>query len=190
MKEIKSIATESQQVFVEVVERLKAATPFIQVAEVRFVDCKCSYGSTAEPVAEAVEVTVRNQEVAIEENMARSSMTLDFRAPSPFSDDDAEKKKRVHVVARMEVKYVLLADRPRGDDEAIGTFCRVNGIQTAWPYFREYLHSSLARLGLPPFDLPLLTPLKAAELAGLLRKTPGDEVVPSVAPQARPTVGR
>jgi hypothetical protein len=167
-------APDSQPTFETILQQLKAATRFVQIAEIRFIDCRCTYGTVAEPSVDAVEVNVRGQEVVVEENTLRSAMTAEFRAPSPFSDNDAEKQKRVHVGARIEVKYELSPDRDQGSDEAINTFARVNGVQTVWPYFREYLHSSLARLGLPSFDLPLLKPVDAARLAGLLERTHDD----------------
>jgi len=167
-------APDSQPTFETILQQLKAATRFVQIAEIRFIDCRCTYGTVSEPSVDAVEVNVRGQEVVVEENTLRSAMTAEFRAPSPFSDNDAEKQKRVHVGARIEVKYELSPDRDQGSNEAINTFARVNGVQTVWPYFREYLHSSLARLGLPSFDLPLLKPVDAARLAGLLERTHDD----------------
>ena len=175
MTELNPSATDSKPTFETVLQQLKAATRFVEIAEIRFVDCRCAYGTVAEPSVDAVEVNVRGQEVVIEGNNVRSAMTADFRAPTPFADIDTEKQKQVHVEARIEVKYDLSPDRDQGSEEAINTFARMNGVQTAWPYFREYLHSSLVRLGLPSFDLPLLKPLDAARLAGLLERPHDDE---------------
>lgn len=175
MTEIDPAATDSRLTFEAVLHQLKAATRFLEIAEIRFVECRCAYGTVAESSVDAVELKVRGHEVVFEGNAVRSAMTAEFRAPTPFSDDDAEKLKQVHVAARIEVKYDLSPDRDQGTDEAINTFARMNGVQTAWPYFREHLHSSLVRLGLPSFDLPLLKPLDAARLAGLLERPHDDE---------------
>lgn len=175
MTELNSAGADSSLPFETVLQQLKAATRFVEIAEIRFVDCRCTYGILAEPAVDAVEVNVRGQEVVVEGNTVRSAMTAEFRAPTPFADNDAEKQKQVHVGARIEVKYALSPERDQDSDEAINTFARMNGVQTAWPYFREYLHSSLVRLGLPSFDLPLLKPLDAARLAGLLERLHDDE---------------
>jgi hypothetical protein len=172
--ELNPAATASRPTFESVLQQLKAATRFVEIAEIRFVDCRCSYGTPAEISVDEVEVTVRDQELVVEENTLRSAMTAEFRAPSPLSVNDAEKQKQVQVGARIEVKYGLSPDRDKDSYEAINTFARMNGVQTAWPFFREYLHSSLLRLGLPSFDLPLLKPLDAARLCGLLER-PHDE---------------
>lgn len=175
MTEINPAGTDSRPTFETVLHELKVATRFLEIAEIRFVECRCAYGTVVESSVDAVEVNVRGHEVVFEGSTVRSTMTTEFRAPTPFSDDDAEKLKQVHVVARIEVKYEVSPDRDQGIDEAINTFARMNGVQTAWPYFREYLHSSLVRLGLPSFDLPLLKPLDAAKLAGLLERPHDDE---------------
>jgi hypothetical protein len=173
--ELNPAVTASRPTFESVLQQLKAATRFVEIADIRFVDCRCWYGTPAETSVDEVEVTVREQELVVEENTLRSAMTAEFRAPSPLSDNDAEKQKQVHVGARIEVKYGLSPDRDTDSDEAINTFARMNGVQTAWPFFREYLHSSLVRLGLPSFDLPLLKPLDAARLCGLLERPPDDD---------------
>ena len=187
MTELNPASSDLRATFESVLQQLKAATRFVEIGEIRFVDCRCAYGTAAEPAIDAVEVTIRGQEVVVESDTLRSVMTAEFRAPTPFPDNVAEKHKLVHVSARIEVKYDLSPDRDNDSDEAINTFGRMNGVQTAWPYFREYLHSSLVRLGLPSFDLPLLQPLDAAKLAGLLGRPHDDEDSPTNAaePKAR-----
>lgn len=175
MTDVNPLAREPRSSFEAILQRLKAATRFVEISEIRFVECRCAYGVIAEPFVDAVKVNVRCQEVVVEEHMVRSAISAEFRAPTPFPDSDAEKQKRVHVEARIDVTYELSPERAQDSDEAINTFARVNGLQTAWPYFREYLHSSLVRLGLPSFDLPLLKPLDAARLAGLVEPPHEDD---------------
>ncbi|MBN1590043.1 MAG: hypothetical protein JW888_11050 [Pirellulales bacterium] len=42
-------------------------------------------------------------------------------------------------------------------DEQLNAFGCVNGLYNSWPYWREYVQSSIARMGLPPFVVPVLT---------------------------------
>lgn len=189
MTELNPTTTDSPQTFEEVLQRLKAAAGLVEIAEIRFLDCRCSYGIVTEARTDSVEITVHDHAIAAEENQISSSMTLEFRAPSPFSDEDSEKNKRVNVAARIEVKYAVLPSRDH-DEDAVNTFARVNAVQTAWPYFREYLHSSLVRLGLPAFVLPLLMPPKAAELAGLVKRPQVDVAAPRPASDSNASVGR
>lgn len=40
-------------------------------------------------------------------------------------------------------------------DEELMEFARVNGVFNAWPYFREFVHAALSRMGLPPVIIPV-----------------------------------
>jgi hypothetical protein len=40
-------------------------------------------------------------------------------------------------------------------DEQFRAFARTNGIYNAWPYWREYVQSTTARMGLPPIMIPV-----------------------------------
>jgi preprotein translocase subunit SecB len=37
-----------------------------------------------------------------------------------------------------------------------GVFVQVNLPVNTWPYFREFVHSTVSRMGLPPVVLPLV----------------------------------
>lgn len=53
-----------------------------------------------------------------------------------------------------ELKYALPEGFSASSDE-LAAFAETNGVFNAWPYFREFLQSSMARMGLPPLYLPL-----------------------------------
>jgi len=40
-------------------------------------------------------------------------------------------------------------------DAQVNAFGDVNGIYNAWPFWREYVYSTLARMGLKPFTMPV-----------------------------------
>jgi preprotein translocase subunit SecB len=41
------------------------------------------------------------------------------------------------------------------EDESIKAFALTNGVFNAWPYWREYVQSTAARMGLPPIVIPV-----------------------------------
>jgi len=41
------------------------------------------------------------------------------------------------------------------EDESIKAFALTNGIFNAWPYWREYVQNTAARMGLPPIVIPV-----------------------------------
>jgi hypothetical protein len=46
-------------------------------------------------------------------------------------------------------------------------FSRINSVYNVWPYWREYVNTTLNRMAMPPFTLPLLTAESAVQLVGL-----------------------
>lgn len=76
----------------------------------------------------------------------------------PESPDEGEAPPAAAVVeidCAFRVEYAL---RPgfEPSDAQIEAFQEGNAIFNAWPYFREYLQSTLQRMGLPTFTLPFL----------------------------------
>ena len=62
--------------------------------------------------------------------------------------------------AMVEAKFTILyelADLHAHSDDQIVAFSKTNGVFNAWPYWREYLHSTCARIGIAPTTVPALT---------------------------------
>ena len=60
----------------------------------------------------------------------------------------------VSVKAGFELKYKL----PKGlavTRRQLTTFAKINGAFNAWPYWREFIQSTVTRMNLPPIVLPL-----------------------------------
>lgn len=75
---------------------------------------------------------------------------------------DTTSPPAVAVDARFELDYVLPAEVIASDEE-LNAFARVNGLFNAWPYFREFVQTSMARMQLPPLVIPLVrVPSRAA----------------------------
>ena len=71
------------------------------------------------------------------------------------ADSELEKPPSVEAWATYELTYSV-PDQTGLTQEHFDAFAEMNGVFNAWPYFREFLHSSLSRMGLPPFTLPVL----------------------------------
>ncbi len=71
--------------------------------------------------------------------------------------DDPEKTADVFEI-EAEFALVYAISSFDGLDEAnLDAFGRLNGVFNAWPYWREHVQSSLAKLQLPPIIVPVLT---------------------------------
>ena len=58
-----------------------------------------------------------------------------------------------YVQATYMITYTLGEGEPLTDDDVQG-FCRVNAVHTAWPFWREFITSSIARTGLHNVPVP------------------------------------
>jgi preprotein translocase subunit SecB len=73
-----------------------------------------------------------------------------------FVVDKESKEKEIIVTVRGE--FELLYGLPKGFDveqEELDAFAETNGVFNAWPYFREFIHNMMTRMGLPPLTIPL-----------------------------------
>lgn len=154
-----------------VMERVGRAQRFFELLSVQFTECSSSYSKPTDGRKEQAHIGVAEQVVHRTDDRLSVSFVFEFIAPSPFAE---EQEKEVDVRARMLVDYEHVSDRGSIDDADANAFGRVNGIYNAWPFLREFLSSSLVRLSLPPFPLPLLRPEMAAQLAGMV-DPPTDE---------------
>lgn len=148
-----------------VMKRVGEASPLFELVSIRFVDCHFSYSKRRDGVGDEVRLGFADLEVKLEDEALHVSMLFEFLAPAPFED---EQDKQVMIRARVSIEYAAQPGRGQVQKEDAEAFARVNGIYNAWPYLREYVQSSLLRLGLPPFELPLLRAGGAAQLAGFV----------------------
>jgi hypothetical protein len=78
----------------------------------------------------------------------------------------------ISVDVLFELAYAL-PDALKIDNEVLREFARVNGAFNAWPYWREYVQSTIARMNLPPLVLPVFRVLKADSPAGKKKTSDG-----------------
>jgi hypothetical protein len=82
----------------------------------------------------------------------RVQADLTFVAREPGA---AQEPNPIEVRATYELMYAI-SEQSDLTQEHFDAFAEMNGVFNAWPYFREFLNSSLVRMGLPPFTLPVL----------------------------------
>lgn len=87
----------------------------------------------------------------------------------------------------MTIAYTLqyhVPNVPGYSEETLNEFARVNGTFNAWPYWREYVQSTSARMNLPPLLLPVFrvsttssdspSPSQALTKAAQIRRIPAE----------------
>lgn len=72
---------------------------------------------------------------------------------------EVRQRTKKQALVRIEVQHELAYHLPEGlsiDGPQLDHFAKVNAIYNVWPYWREFIESTMQRFALPPFTLPLL----------------------------------
>jgi hypothetical protein len=77
-----------------------------------------------------------------------------MRARVVGQDDETTDEPPVQIDVTFALHYAL-EGTPSASDEDLEEFARVNGAFNAWPYWREYIQTTAARMNLPPTLLPV-----------------------------------
>lgn len=85
---------------------------------------------------------------------ATSTLVFRLSTRSP-SDQDGESEPCVVIKATLEASYAFRDDAPDFSEELLKTFALHYCPFHVWGYWREFVHSSLARLEFPALTVPL-----------------------------------
>lgn len=116
----------------------------IKVLKARIENLDCSYFPEKSGVNWIMDASYENKEGVIE---------VRNRYRTRIVDKNEELKARVSVTFCVE----YLSKTPM-NDELFETFQSQNLMLNTWPYFREFIHNAVQRMGWPPFIAPLYIP--------------------------------
>ncbi len=153
-----------KSVISEITSRSAKVASNATLAEINFVDCRFSFQYVESDIKDKIRMGFKDTNVIVDNEQITSNLYFIFIAPSPFETDNS---KQVDIFAQVQLIYQIDNLNDLSEDDII-LFGKVNGIYNAWPYLREYVRSSVTRLGLPSFDLPLLNIGMAVGFAGIL----------------------
>lgn len=71
--------------------------------------------------------------------------------------DSADALAPLHIEAEFLIRYTI-KEMDGLTDENFKAFGELNGRYNGWPYWREYVHQMLSRMGLPSFLVPVWRP--------------------------------
>ena len=74
----------------------------------------------------------------------------------PPNEAVADSGTGLRLEAEFALRYRLNTGEPV-DDNNVEAFAKMNGVYNAWPYWREFVQSSVARMGLPPLVVGVIT---------------------------------
>jgi len=107
-----------------------------------------------------------NANTDLDRETQRINARVIFSFDSYFEGDERPESPPLHVDVAFALTYSLQS-LDEIDEEKIDAFGKMNAVYNAWPYVREFVQSTLVRMGLPALTLPVLT---SGLLSGIYKK--------------------
>jgi hypothetical protein len=133
-----------------------------QLADLRLLGSMCSVALKGAMPSELT------QTVAAGAKRSLDGMALIARISLSLSGSNADGSDGLQIGATFGLTYNF-PSLENMTDEMMNGFCRVIGLNNVWPYWREFVQSTMGRMGLPPFHVPLL---KLNELVEIKEQQP------------------
>lgn len=130
---------------------ISAIVAAVQIESIRLVESAMRTDISAPPKAE-VEAEFGHKS-AVAGKPDKDGLFL-VRTDFTFAVKEGGGQTPVSITATFELHYRLPVELKPTSSE-LDEFGNANAVFNAWPYWREYLQSSLVRMGLPPFTLPV-----------------------------------
>jgi len=127
-------------------------TPLVQQAELHDLRLLESVSVVSLTGAMPPEVT---QTITVGSKQGNEGRSIMARITLLLTGANADGTEGLRVGATFGLTYNFPSLDGVGDEMTNG-FCRVIGLNNAWPYWREFVQSMIGRMGLPPFHVPLL----------------------------------
>ncbi len=89
-------------------------------------------------------------------SITESKLVVDLHLETRLPLDKEEGDDYLHIVGNFHIEYGISGDADLSE-QAIKAFARINGLYNVWPYWREYMHQVMTRMGLQFSPTPLLT---------------------------------
>ncbi|MEX1364494.1 MAG: hypothetical protein AB1Z98_15315 [Nannocystaceae bacterium] len=141
----------------EVVESYNKIVEMVSLVEVRLSGCEGRFdyhlGFDLGDDGLSLEIAPPAYRVGIEEHGLQAGARFEVDIVARNVED--KNSPLIRVAGEYIVTYDL-QDTSTYSVDAIQLFLQRNGIFNAWPFFRELVHSTVSRMGMPPAIVPLL----------------------------------
>lgn len=126
----------------------------VEIEDVRFISFGASFIPEAvEDHALTVHFNVKTK-TAADSDRNRIFVFVDFALEATDEAKKASDVKAVVASARIRIEYKVSSSK-EFDQRELDSFGQMNGVYNAWPYWREYVQSAIARMQLPTLIVPV-----------------------------------
>jgi hypothetical protein len=136
----------------------------VQLHDLRLLNTSCSLPAAGPPKP----TPELRQSITVNSSRTTQPPAVMVQVSFSLVGADAEKQEGLRVEATFGLMYLTRTQEPISPD-VLAAFSQAVGVQNVWPYWREFVQSMTARMGLPPLRMPLLNP---AQLTFTPNQTP------------------
>ena len=126
----------------------------VEIEDIRLVELAAKTTLRSPWEVSGVELRITKSATATEPDPSGTFCVTAVIDTELLNADAADKPVVVSIRAGFELRYHL----PEGmqpDVEDLNAFAEINGVYNVWPYWREVVQNTFARMSLPPVTLPL-----------------------------------
>ena len=136
----------------------------VQIESVRLREVFCRSGVRPSEIAETIRVKTSRDAVVVKEPGDDGSLKVEATFSLEVRSDSEEEALQAEVRGTFELSYQIPKDESFSTEE-LKAFADFNAVFNAWPYWRELVQTSLARMSLPVLTVPVfrVTPSEAPE---------------------------
>lgn len=134
------------------IKLVEAVAEQVEIANVRLIDSQVFRPKDIESLPKELGAGHKS-----ETEIDRENKKIWVEASFFFSAHNSEEDQEDPPIGA-HATFLVIYDLPNiheFKDDAIRAFGHANGVYNAWPFWREYVYSTLARMALPPVTLPV-----------------------------------
>ena len=134
----------------------------VEIQNVHLLETRAKRGRIRDKMPGSLQFSVQ---VLTKVNQTKSMLAVQPRLTLVAKYDDAEDgDEALRIEASYSLAYALKSAEGLTSDH-FDAFGGTNGLYNAWPFWREYVQATTARLGLPALTIPVLPPIAAKQAA-------------------------
>ena len=126
----------------------------IQIESVRLCEAHCRSAVHPSETADAINVKTSCKAAVVKKPEEDGSLRIETAFAMEVSSASDEETLQAEIRGTFELSYKVPADESFSSEE-LDAFGQVNAAFNAWPYWRELVQASLARMSMPILTVPV-----------------------------------
>ena len=136
----------------------------VEIEDLRLSEAHCRSAVRPSETAETIRVTTSRDTRIVKEPGDDGSLWIEATFRLEVRSEGDEQELQAEVRGTFELRYRIPNDESFSSEE-LTAFAEINAVFNAWPYWRELVQASLARMSMPTLTVPVFrfTPRDTAE---------------------------